>query len=296
MKGKALEIAAVVAAIAALGGCSGSSETSGSGEKAPGSGSRAAKLQITGSDTMLQLAQAWAGEFMKAHPDIQVTVSGGGSNTGLKALVNGTTDIANASREIKPSEREAIEKAGRKVVEFIVARDALSVIVNPQNPVSELTMDQLKQIYSGQVTNWKQVGGPDMNIVLNSRESSSGTYTFFQEHVLGKGVPFAATAMLQPSTQQIVDNVAQDKGGIGYVGLGYMSPKVKMVKVKKDASSPAVPATAEDVVKGDYPLARPLYQYMSSDPEGAAKTWIDWVLGPEGQAVVKKMEFVPAKN
>lgn len=294
---KALAPAAVIAAAVTLSGCRGPSETaSGGGTAAAPSAASESRLSIRGSDTMLQLAQTWAGEFMQKHPDIQVTVSGGGSSAGIIGLVNRTTDIANASRDIKDVERASVERAGRKVFEFAVARDALAIVVNPQNPINELTIDQLKQIYSGRVTNWNQLGGPDMNIVLNSRETSSGSYVFFQEHVLGDGVPFAATAMLQPSSQQILNNVARDRGGIGYVGLGYLGPRIKTVKVKKDASSPAVGATVEGVVSGTYPLARPLFQYMASEPTGAAKTWIDWVLGPEGQAIVKRLGFVPAAN
>lgn len=258
-------------------------------------GGERGQITIKGSDTMVQLAQAWAQEFMKTHPSISVRVTGGGSNTGIVALINRGTDVANASRPMKEEEKRSAASRGVDVKEFVVAQDALSVIVHPSNPINELTMQQLKDIYSGKITNWKELGGPDQRIVLNSRESSSGTYIFFQEHVLGKGVPYAKTAMLQPSTSAIVQNVAQDKGGIGYVGLGYVNETVKSVKMKKDAASPAVAANVEDVLNGTYPLSRPLYQYTAGEPTGAVKTWIDWVQGPEGQAVVKKLDFVPIK-
>jgi phosphate transport system substrate-binding protein len=253
-------------------------------------------LTIKGSDTMVQLAQVWAQEFMKKHPDVKVSVTGGGSGTGIAALINKSTDIADSSRSIKDEEKQQITAKGGTLKEYAVAQDALSVIVNPANPVGELTLEQLKGIYTGRIANWKQVGGADQRIVLNSRETSSGSYAFFQEHVLGKGVPFAGTAMLQPSTSQIVNTVAQDKGGIGYVGLGYVNATVKTVKLKKNAAAPAVAPNVGDVLNGTYPLARPLFNYMVGEPTGPSKLWIDWVQGPEGQAVVAKLDFVPIKG
>jgi phosphate transport system substrate-binding protein len=284
---------AALAVLAVLAGCSnsgGPETTSSSG----GSSTANAKLTIKGSDTMVQLAQAWAQEFMKAHPDISVTVTGGGSNTGIAALMNKGTDIADASRPMKDEEKAAAEKKGLEIKEFVVAQDALSIIVNPTNSVEELTLAQLKDIYQGKIKNWKEVGGPDANIVLNSRETSSGSYTFFLEHVLKKEA-FADNAMYQPATSQIVENVSQDKGGIGYVGLGYVNEKVKAVKVKKDDASPGVHGSPETVLDGTYPLARPLFQYLAGEPQGAAKTWLDWVKGKEGQAIVEKLGFVPVK-
>lgn len=257
----------------------------------PGDTGGKQNLTVKGSDTMVQLSQGWAQEFMKAHPEISVTVTGGGSGTGISALKNKSTDIANSSRPMKDEEKADVGD----VKEFVVAQDALAVIVNPQNPINELTLDQIKDIYTAKVTNWNQVGGPDQNIVLNARETSSGTYVFFQEHVLGKDTPYASTALLQPSTSQIVDNVGQDKGGIGYVGLGYLNEKVKAVKVKKDSSAPGVEAKPENVLNKTYPLARPLFNYTAGEPGAAAKTYLDWVMGSGGQEVVKKLEFVPIK-
>ncbi len=250
-------------------------------------------LTVKGSDTMVQLAQAWAEAFMQEHPEIAVSVTGGGSNTGIAALMNRGTDICNSSREIAASEKEAAKAKGLDLQEFVVGQDALAVVVHPQNPVSELSLAQLKDIFTGKIKNWKEVGGTDKAIVLNSRETSSGTYVFFQEHVLGKGVPFASTAMLQPATSQIVATVAQDTGGIGYVGLGYVTDQVKALKLKKDDSSPAVAPNVADVLNKTYPLARPLFEYTAGRPSGAAKVWLDWVLSTKGQAIVKKLDFVP---
>ena len=271
--------------IAALYGCT---KPESADEGAAGS------LTIKGSDTMVQLAQAWAQDFMKAHPEISVTVSGGGSNTGIAALMNKGADIANASRPMKPQEFAKAKTEGIDVKEVTVARDALSIVVNPKNPISELTLVQLEGIYSGKLTNWKQVGGPDMNIVANSRDSSSGTYVFFQEHVLHKG-PYGRSVLLQTSNSQIADSVAQDVGGIGYIGLGYINDKVKDLMIKKDTNSPAVLGNLENVSNGSYPLSRPLFEYFAGEPTGAAKVWKEWVLGPDGQALVEKTGFIPAK-
>ncbi len=289
MKAKMWAAAVIGLVVAAMTGCSAPKEGAGS------AGTGTQTLTVKGSDTMVQLAQAWAEEFMKQHPDIQVSVTGGGSNTGLAALMNKGTDICNSSRPIKDEEKDQAAKKGIDVQEFVVARDALSVIVNLSNPISELTRDQLKDIYTGKVTDWSQVGGTPGRIVLNSRETSSGTYVFFQEHVLGKGVPFADNAMLQPATSQIVQTVAQDKGGIGYVGLGYVTDKVKAIKLKADAASPAVEGTVDNVMNGSYPLARPLFEYTAGAPSAVAQKWLDWVRGEGGQAVVKRLDFVPIK-
>ena len=286
MKANRIWMLALCAPVAAvLSGCTKPDST---GDSAAGAKQN---LTVKGSDTMVQLAQGWAQEFMKAHPEISVTVTGGGSGTGISALKNKSTDIANSSRPMKDDEKADVGD----VKEFIVAQDALAVIVNPQNPISELTLEQIKDIYTGKVTNWNQVGGPDRRIVLNARETSSGTYVFFQEHVLGKDTPYASTALLQPSTSQIVDNVGEDAGGIGYVGLGYLNDKVKAIKVKKDAASPGVDATPENVLNNTYPLARPLYNYTAGEPSPTAKTYLDWVMGAGGQEVVSKLDFVPIK-
>lgn len=252
-------------------------------------------LTVKGSDTMVQLAQAWAQDFMKDNPNISVTVTGGGSNTGIAALMNKGTDIANASRPMKSEETDKAKESGVAVQEFTVAQDALSIVVNPKNTISALTLAQLKDIYQGKVTNWKQIGGPDMNIVVNSRETSSGTYTFFQEHVLKKE-PFADAVMYQPATSQIITSVSQDDGGIGFVGLGFVSEAVKSIPIKKDDASPAVTANVENVLNATYPLARPLFEYTPGTPSATAQIWLDWVRGVKGQKIVEDLGFVPVKK
>ncbi|HJP82712.1 MAG TPA: PstS family phosphate ABC transporter substrate-binding protein [Fimbriimonadaceae bacterium] len=290
MNNRSLILAGFVC-LALLTGCAKTDRSSAAGINA---GGKHQQLTVKGSDTMVQLTQAWAQDFMKAHPEISVTVTGGGSNTGIAALLNQGTDIANASRPMKKEEKATAAKNNVEPKEFAVAQDALSIIVNPSNPISELTIDQLADIYLGKITNWKQLGGADMNIVANGRDSSSGTYVFFQEHVLKKQ-PFAVTVLNNPATTAIVENVSQDSGAIGYVGLGYVSDKVKAIMIKKDSSSPAVHGTPETVLGGEYPLSRPLFQYTAGEPAGAAKEWINWIRGADGQAVVKKLGFVPIK-
>lgn len=278
--------------------CTGSSEAPSGSDKPSGGTSGAAEkssLTVKGSDTMVQLAQVWAEEFKKVHPEIDVQVTGGGSTTGIAALLNKSTDIASASRAMKAEEANKAKEAGIEPKEHTVAQDALSIVVNPTNPIKELTLAQLKDIYTGKVKNWKDLGGADMAIVANGRESSSGTYGFFLEHVLNKE-PFATEVLTSPATNQIVENVAQDKGGVGYVGLGYVNDKVRAVPIKKDAASPAVHGDAKTVLDGSYSLARPLFVYTSGEATGAAKTFIDWILGADGQAVVEKLGFVPVKK
>jgi phosphate transport system substrate-binding protein len=288
-KGNILAFGVVVAVLAGCAKPDGSTASDSESNGAP-----KGRLTVKGSDTMVQLAQAWAQAFMTAHPEITVTVTGGGSNTGLAALANKGTDIADASRAMKPEEMDAAKKNGVDVKEFTVARDALSIIVNKSNPIKELTLAQLAEIYKGKITNWNQVGGPDKNIVANGRESSSGTYTFMMEHVLQKQ-PFGTGVLQNPATTAIVENVTQDEGAIGYVGLGYVSSGVKEIPIKKDASSPAVMGSVANVLNGAYPLSRPLFEYTAGEPAGAVKTWLDWINGKDGQAIVTKLGFVPAK-
>jgi phosphate transport system substrate-binding protein len=257
-------------------------------------GAASASLTIKGSDTLVQLAQAWAQGFMKTHPEISVTVTGGGSNTGIAALLNKGTDIANASRPMKPEEFDKAKANGIDVKEVVVARDALSIVVNPKNPVAELTMQQLADIYSGKITNWREVGGPDTNIVASGRDSSSGTYVFFQEHVLHKG-PYGRGVLSQISNSQIASSVAEDVGGVGYIGLGYIDESLKDLKIKANDSAPGVAGNLENVKNGTYPLARPLFEYFVGEPKGAAEVWKDWILGPEGQKLVENLGFITAK-
>ncbi|MCX6377065.1 MAG: phosphate ABC transporter substrate-binding protein [Armatimonadetes bacterium] len=259
-------------------------------------------VQIKGSDTMVNLAQAWAEAYAKDHPDANITVTGGGSGTGIAALINGDTSIATASREMKPEELDQARSKGMNPQQFTVARDGLSVIVNPANPVSKLTIAQLSDIYTGKVGNWKQVGGADEKIVVLSRDKSSGTHVFFLEHVVRKGnakgpEEYAAPVLMLPSSQGIADEVAGNKAAIGYVGMGYVNKlKHKPVAVAKDAKSPYVEPTEQNVLNGTYPVARPLYFYTPNAPTGAEKDFIDFVLSPAGQKIVEQQDFVPVNS
>ncbi len=251
-------------------------------------------ITVKGSDTMVIMAQRWAETYMNTHPDVSVQVTGGGSGTGISALINGTTDICDASRPMKSSEREQLKTRFSSLgVEIKAAKDGLSVYLNEASPVSELSLDQLKSIYTGDITNWKDVGGPDAKIVVYGRENNSGTYVFFRDNVL-KGKDYTSTMQSLPGTAAVVNAVGKDKLGIGYGGAAY-GKGIKFAKIKKDAGSPGIAPTAETVKDGSYPLTRYLYMYLKSRPAGDIKTYIDWILSPEGQAVVTQVGYFPAK-
>lgn len=260
-------------------------------------GTESKYLTIKGSDTMVHLVSNWAEAYMKAHTESDISVTGGGSGTGIAALLNGTTDICMASRKIKQKELDKANENKIQPKEFIVARDGIAVVVNPENPVSELTIEQIGKIYTGEYTNWKQVGGPDQPILILSRESSSGTYVFFQEHVLGKK-DYTEEARLMPSTSAIIQSVTQDKWAIGYVGLGYAieaKGKVKTLNVKETETSPTVTPSVETVQKGDYPISRPLHLYTNGEPTGECKSFVDFCFSEEGQKIVLDNGYVPIK-
>ena len=239
-------------------------------------------------------AQAWAEEYATVNPDTAVAVSGGGSGTGISALINGTTDICQASREMKAAEKEKLrDRYATTGTEIPVARDGLSIYVSAANPLSELTMDQLRLIFTGKITNWKELGGPDAKIIVYSRENSSGTYVFFKEHVL-KNADYTPRAQGMPGTAAVVNAVAKEKHGIGYGGAAY-AKGIKIVKVKKDAQSPGVLPDEARVKDGSYPLSRPLYFYLRNKPSGDIGKLVDWVLSPPGQAVVHKVGYFPVK-
>lgn len=257
-------------------------------------------LQIKGSDTMVNLGQAWAELYMKKNPGISVAVTGGGSGTGITALLNNTCDIAEVSREMKEGEIKLAESKGFEPNKIIVALDGLAVVVNPTNKISELTIDQLADIYTGSIKNWKELGGRDAKIVLLSREVNSGTHVYFKEHVLRHGKAdgkeeFVAEALLLSSSQAIADEVSQNQDAIGYYGMGYITAKEKALKVAKDKNSPAISPTMENVMSGAYPISRPLLMYTKGEPKDLVKTFIDYVLSPAGQQIVKKLDFVPVK-
>jgi phosphate transport system substrate-binding protein len=257
-------------------------------------------IQIKGSDTMVNLAQAWAEKYMEKNPDAFIAVTGGGSGTGIASLISGTCNITMSSRNIKEKEIALAKQNGREPYEITVAMDGLAVVVNPQNPVYKLTMEQLAQIFAGKITNWKELGGPDTKIVILSREVNSGTHVYFKEHVLRKGDPnskeeFAPWALLLPSSQAIADEVANNPSSIGYYGMGYLSDRQEPVFVAKDKNSEYIAPTIENVKSGRYPISRPLFLYTNCAPQGNVKKFIDFVLSKEGQEIVLKTDFVPLK-
>lgn len=269
---------------------------------APGiTGGPSGSIQIKGSDTMVNLGQAWAEEFMIKYPNVSVAVTGGGSGTGIAAMINGTTDIAESSRQIKKEEIDLARQNGVEPVEFTVGLDGLAVVVNPANPVKELTLDQLRDIFMGNITNWKDLGGSDARIVVLSRESNSGTHVYFKEHVLRRGnekgpEEFAPTALLMPSSQAIADEVASNTGAIGYYGLGYVTSRQKAVAVASKTGAPAVLPTLDTVTSGDYPISRPLFMYTRGEPAGVVKDFMDFALSDEGQKIVRDLDFVPLRK
>ncbi len=255
-------------------------------------------VTVKGSDTMVHLASSWAEAFMEAHPKIEVAVTGGGSGTGVAALLNGTTEICAASRKMKQKEKDLAAQKKIEPVEYVVARDGIAVVVNPANPIDALTLEQIRKIYTGAYTRWSQVDGPDEPIVVLSRESSSGTYVFFQEHVLQKK-DYRQDARLMPATSSIIQSVSADKWSIGYVGLGYAveaAGKVKMLGVKAGDEAAVVMPSEETVDTGAYSIARPLHLYTAGDPEGPVKEFIDFCLGPEGQKIVRQTGYVPLRH
>jgi phosphate transport system substrate-binding protein len=261
---------------------------------------RGNSVQIKGSDTMVNLAQAWAEKYMEAYPDEFIAVTGGGSGTGFSSLISGTCDIAMTSRNIKNKEVSLAKQRGVEPFEIKVALDGLAVVVNPKNPVSNLTIDQLAGIFTGRITNWKEVGGQDKKIVILSREVNSGTHVYFKEHVLRKNDPgsqeeFAPSALMLPSSQALADEVAQNTAAIGYYGMGYISDKHKAIHVALDGASDFVAPTIENVVSGKYPISRPLFFYSNGQPKDAVKKLVDFALSKEGQEVVVETDFVPVK-
>lgn len=251
-------------------------------------------ITVKGSDTMVILGQRWAEVFMTQNPGVVVQVTGGGSGTGIAALINGTTDICEASRPMKQAEKEKLrDRFNTLGVEIPVARDGLAIYLNETNPVSELTLQQLKSIYSGTVTNWKEVGGPDAKIILYGRENNSGTYVYFKDNVL-KGADFAPQTQTLPGTAAVVNAVSKDKSGIGYGGAAY-GKGIKFVKVKKDDKAPGYEPTLENVKSGNYPISRYLFWYVRNKPSGDIKKLVDFVLSEQGQQIVTKVGYFPVK-
>lgn len=250
--------------------------------------------KLKGSDTLLPLAQKAAENYSEKNPSAHVTVTGGGSGVGLSSLREGTTDIAMASRRIKFDERVRMQQAGRPVEELTVAFDALAVIVHPSNPVSRLTREQLEGIFRGKITNWKQVGGEDRQIVVYSRETSSGTYEFFKESVL-KHRNYMPAVLSMPATGAIIQSVSQTPGAIGYVGLAYLNPEVKALAVSYDGGGSYVAPTFDNARSKSYPIVRPLYFYYTKSNEAAVRPLVDYLTSDEGQAMVASVGFIPIR-
>lgn len=247
------------------------------------------EIVIQGSTTVLPIAQKCAEVFMQKHPEANISVRGGGSGTGIAALIEGICDIADSSRPIKEEEIKKAKENNINPVAHIIAKDGIAVIVHPTNPISKLTIDQVRDIYTGKISNWKQLGGKDQKIVVVSRDVASGTYECFNEIVLKKQ-RVRPDALLQASNMAVASTVKRTKGSIGYIGLGYINPSVKVLNIN------GVEATFDTVMKGIYPISRPLFMYTNGKPEGLVKEFIEFVLGPEGQKIVEKEGFVPIKK
>lgn len=252
------------------------------------------RITIKGSDTMVILVQRWT-EVYPDKTNVEFQVTGGGSGTGIAALINGTTDICSSSRPIKKDEVAQLEKKyGYKGLEIRVAMDGLAIYVHKSNPVKQLTMEQVKNIFTGKVTNWKDVGGPNKPILLYSRENNSGTYEFFKEHVLNKQ-DFAASAQHMAGTAALINAISKDPNGIGFGGSAY-AKNVKALPIAKDAASKAIPANVASIHSGEYPISRFLYFYLNRKPDGNVKKFIDWVISASGQKVVSEVGYYPIKK
>ncbi len=249
------------------------------------------EITIKGSDTVLPLSQKEAEVFMKKNAGASVTVVGGGSGVGITALIDGNTDICMSSRDLKMEEKLKLKE--KNIVQKTVGVDALAMIVNPKNKVNQLTREQLEGIFTGSITNWKDVGGADQKIVVYSRESSSGTYEFMKEHVMGKK-NYASTVLSMPATGTIVQSVGQTPGAIGYVGLAYLDKQVKALAVSFDGKTFVKPSMAAAKDK-TYPVARPLYYIYAGASEAKVKAYVDFVLSTEGQKLVEAVGYVPVK-
>ena len=285
---------ALIVSLALLSGCR--TETASAGTDQAPVAQRA--IQNKGSDTLVNLALAWAEQYREVDPTVSIAVTGGGSGTGIAALMNGTVDIANSSREMEEDEIATARANGIEPVEFPVAIDALAVIVHPDNPVSQLTLDQIADIYTGRVTNWQEVGGNDAGIVLLSRETNSGTHVYFLEEVIRGGDEdnpdiFAPQTLLMPSSVGITNEIQRNPNAIGYDGLGYVTQHEKVIAIARDGAGPYVLPSVESAASGDYPISRGLYMYSAGKPTGVIADYLDWIRGPQGQALVAELGFVP---
>ena len=279
-----------------LAACSGNQ-----GSHAINSGELSGSVKILGSNTVTPLSSVWAEEFIKMHPKVNIAVSGPGTGAGIAALINGTIDICQASRTIKLKEIDQAKTRGIEPYEIKVATDALSLVVNPTNPVSELTIGQLSAIYTNEISNWNEVGGNNAPIVVISRDTNSGTHVFFKEHVVqmqglpteDKSLEYGPKVLFLPSTEEGVSEVARNPNAIFYPGLGYVTSAVNLLAIKKTAGSPAVLPSVDTALDGTYPIARPLLYYTKGVPVGTIKAYIDYCLSSEGQKKVTELGYVP---
>lgn len=271
---------------------------SSSAESASETGADQAYIENKGSDTIVNLALAWAEEYQKLYPAIRISVTGGGSGTGIAAMLNGTVTIANSSRSISEDEKKQAAEKGIEPVEFIIAKDAIAVIVNPNNPVSQLTLQQLSDIYSGKINNWSEVGGEDRQIVRLSRETNSGTHVYFLETVLRLGSKenktlFSTDTLLLPSSEGIINELRTNPNAIGYDGLGYVPKDLKMIAVSKDGVLPYVLPSINTVNDDTYAVSRDLYMYTATEPQEETKKYLEWIMTAEAQKIVADLGFVP---
>ncbi len=260
-----------------------------------------AYIQNKGSDTIVNLALAWAERYQQVHPEVRISVTGGGSGTGIASLINGTVDIANASRSIKEEEIAEANQKGIEPQEHIIARDAIAVIVNPNNPVQKLTMEQVSSIFRGEVNNWKELGGEDRPIVRVSRETNSGTHVYFLEAVVRLGEKdnkaiFSDDTLLLPSSEGIISEVGDNPNAIGYDGLGYVTEHVQVVGIAEKPGGEYILPSAKTVDAGTYPISRDLYMYTGKNPNAVIQAYLDWLLSPEAQEIVTQLGFVPVKK
>ena len=267
----------------------------------PSSSSKTSSIQDVGSDTLVNLALAWAERYQQSRSNIRISVTGGGSGTGLAALINGTTDIANASRAITSDELKQAKAKGENPKEFVVSRDAIAVIVNPTNPIKQLTLKQISRIYKGETNNWSELGGENRPIVRLSRESNSGTHVYFLGAVIRLGSStdksiFSEDTLLLPSSEGIIAELKDNPNAIGYDGLGYVTKDVKVLAVAKDIARPYVLPSAVTVNNNTYPISRDLYMYTNGEPSGALKDYLDWIYSAEAQKIVSDLGFVPVKT
>ncbi len=281
-----------------VAGCSPSPSSSGSSSTLAAA---SAYIQNKGSDTIVNLALAWAERYQAEHPEVRISVTGGGSGTGIAALINNTVDIANASRQITAQERAEAQKNGIEVQEHVIARDAIGVIVNPHNPISQLTLEQVSNIYSGKINNWEEIGGENRPIVRLSRESNSGTHVYFLETVIRLGdknnkTLFSADTLLLPSSEGIIAEVRDNPNAIGYDGLGYITSEVKTLALARSANGPFTLPSIATVNDNSYPVSRDLYMYTGQNPSAATLAYLAWILTPEAQQLVKELGFVPVGN